>query len=279
MPSLRIYPTTKTLSEYSPYSRRETDQPPRGIFQRGKCPRVRGARAVCLVMVTAMTKNTTSVQEPAASNAEQILLDTDNERREASDVPGYGRVGGIDDPVVDPTDPETDFSRPDDYDLPANVGYRLGGRGATRVLIGPNGQVLSNPAHEITVHDPGQARTKVGAKTIIVRWQPDLREVDAYDRQHDPQAALLPDDDLRDDVEVETDAEETATTPIRGYGSDGEPLAASDTTRRSQTLTTTSHTPPRWRPRLPWWILPVGIIVLLFLAAMYKSWQAGMLHL
>jgi hypothetical protein len=84
-------------------------------------------------------------------------------------------------PVVNPNDPTVKGRHLLDYKLPPGAGYRLSRGGA---LIGPGGQVLTDPVHKITVHEPGRAWTKHGARTNIVRWQPDARELDAYERRH-----------------------------------------------------------------------------------------------
>jgi hypothetical protein len=122
---------------------------------------------------------------------------------------------GLTRPIIDPHDPAADSDDPEHFDVPAGVGYRIAGSGITRVLLGPNGQPLTHHFHTITVTEPGEAQTRLGSTTETVHWQPDLRELDAYERRNE--AA----------TETVSSEQEPTPRPVAGYGPDGEPLSDS----------------------------------------------------
>jgi hypothetical protein len=95
------------------------------------------------------------------------------------------------------------------FAIPAGVGYQLAGRWPSCALIGPCGRRLTDWVSEITVLEPGRAKVRPNrfVDTEIVRWQPDLRELDAYERHHGATPA--------------------PTTSVGGYA-DGELLAANE---------------------------------------------------
>lgn len=101
--------------------------------------------------------------------------------------------------VLDPEEIDQDH-----FDIPTDLGYRLAGydRGATRALVGPGGHILTEWYTEITVVEPGTAIVKEGIHDEEVHWQPDLRELDTFERH--------------------------VTDLISGYGPGGEPLPAED---------------------------------------------------
>lgn len=80
---------------------------------------------------------------------------------------------------------------PDRFDIPEDIGYQLVGKGINRVLVGPCGRVLTDEHSHITVTGPGQATVGLHDKTV--QWQPDLRELDAWDHRSRPVGGYGPD--------------------------------------------------------------------------------------
>lgn len=90
-----------------------------------------------------------------------------------------------DERIINPNDPPADaYFNTDWFEIPAGIGYRLAGSGIARALVGAAGNQLTENHRKIAVVEPGTAIVQEGRNNeTTVRWQPDLREIDAWDRQ------------------------------------------------------------------------------------------------